>query len=52
MEDLFIDNEIKNLKVIFKKEGIKGEIELERLERYPLVLAHIKKRRIILNRDF
>lgn len=52
MRDLFKDSEIESLKDILRKEGIKGDIELEKLERYPFVLDNIKKRRITLKRDF
>ena len=52
MKDLFKDSEIENLKDILKKEGIKGDIELEKLERYPFVLDNMKKREITIKRDF
>jgi len=51
MRDLFKDSEIESLKDILRKEGIKGDIELEKLERYPFVLDNMKKRRITLKRD-
>jgi len=52
MKDLFNDSEIKSLKDILRKEGVKGDIELEKLERYPFVLNNMKKREITINRDF
>jgi uncharacterized Fe-S cluster-containing radical SAM superfamily protein len=51
MRDLFKDSEIESLKDILRKEGIKGDIELEKLESYPFVLDNMKKRRITLKRD-
>jgi uncharacterized Fe-S cluster-containing radical SAM superfamily protein len=51
MRDLFKDSEIESLKDILRKEDIKGDIELEKLERYPFVLDNMKKRRITLKRD-
>ncbi len=50
MKDLFKDSEIESLKDILKKEGIKGDIELEKLERYPFVLDNMKKREVTLRR--
>jgi len=48
MRDLFKDSEIESLKDILRKEGIKGDIELEKLERYPFVLDNMKKREVTL----
>jgi len=48
MEDLFKDCDIESLKDILRKENIKGNIELEKLERYPFVLNNMKKREITL----
>lgn len=51
MEDLFTDNEIDSLRNVLRKENIKGDIELERLERYPFVLDNLKRREVALKRD-
>jgi len=48
MRDLFKDSEIESLKDILRKEGIKGDIELEELERYTFVLDNMKKREVTL----
>ncbi len=50
MKDLFIDSEIESLRDILRKEGIKGDIELEKLESYPFVLDNMKKRKVMLER--
>jgi len=44
MEDLFAGGEIENLKNILKKENVKGDVELEVLEKYPRVLKNMAKR--------
>lgn len=50
MEDLFMDSEIESLRDILRKEDIKGDIELEKLESYPFVLDNMKKREVKLRR--
>ena len=50
MIDFFKDSEIESLRDILRKEGIKGDIELEKLESYPFVLDNMKKRKVALKR--
>ncbi len=50
MIDLFKDSEIESLRDILRKEGIKGDIELEKLESYPFVLDNMNKRKVALRR--
>jgi len=52
MIDLFKDSEIESLRDILRKEGIKGDIELEKLESYPFVLDNMKKRKVALKRYY
>ena len=52
MEDLFKDCDIKSLKDFLRKENIKGDLELEKLERYPFVLDNMKKREVSMKRYY
>ncbi len=51
MADLFTDSEIESLKEILEKENVKGELELEVLEKYPHVMENMKKRGVPVKRD-
>ncbi|MFQ5952076.1 MAG: radical SAM protein [Candidatus Omnitrophota bacterium] len=51
MGDLFTDDEIKSLKGVLEKEGVKGEIEIEVLEKYPNVMKNMEKRGIAVKRE-
>jgi uncharacterized Fe-S cluster-containing radical SAM superfamily protein len=44
MEDLFSEGEINKLKNTLRQNGIRAELELERLEPYPFVLENMRKR--------
>lgn len=50
MKDIFTDSEIEDLKSILKKEDVKGDVELESLERYPSVLSNMEKREVAIKR--
>lgn len=50
MGDLFTDSELKDLRNILKKEDIKGDMELESLERYPSALSNMEKRGVAIKR--
>ncbi len=43
MEDLFTQSEIRSLRKRLSAEGIKAELELEYLERYPYVMERLRK---------
>lgn len=47
MEDLFSKEEIEELKKTLRERRIRAELELERLEPYPSVLANMSKRGVL-----
>ncbi len=49
MGDLFTDSEIEKLKNILEKENVKGDLELEVLEKYPSVLNNMAKRGVAIH---
>jgi uncharacterized Fe-S cluster-containing radical SAM superfamily protein len=49
MEDFFTERDIAALREILRASGIRAELELERLEPYPAVLAHLDLRGITLD---
>jgi uncharacterized Fe-S cluster-containing radical SAM superfamily protein len=48
MEDLFCETDIAALRETLRLVGVRADLELERLEPYPAVLAHLNQRGIIL----
>lgn len=49
MGDLFADSEIEKLKNIKELENVKGDLELEVLEKYPSVLKNMAKRGVAMH---